>query len=57
MILVKHCESRHVFTRLTVLTWIHEFVLLGKSKLLSFCADMLGAVLACIADSEKEIRV
>lgn len=56
MILVKHCESRDNFTRLTVLTWMFEFIQLGKAKLLPFCAEMLGAALQCISDPEKEIR-
>lgn len=28
-ILVKHCDSKDNFTRLTVLTWIFEFIQLG----------------------------
>lgn len=55
-ILVHHAESRDNFTRLTVLTWINEFIALGKYKLLSYSADILGVALSCISDPEKEIR-
>jgi hypothetical protein len=56
MILVAQCGSPDNFTRTTVLTWIYEFIALGKTKLLPFVADMLGAALACISDQEEEIR-
>jgi vacuole morphology and inheritance protein 14 len=55
-ILVLQCESRDNFTRLTVLTWLTEFINLGKGKLLPFVADILGSAIQCISDAEKEIR-
>ena len=57
LILVRQSESTDNFTRLTVLSWLDEFITLGQAKLLCFCADMLGAVLTCISDRQKEIRV
>lgn len=30
--MVSHCESRDNFTRLTVLSWMHEFVVLGHNN-------------------------
>ena len=56
-ILVTHCESKDNFTRLTVLTWLHEFIALDKGKLLPLVSDVLGVTLTCLSDSEKEIRV
>jgi vacuole morphology and inheritance protein 14 len=56
MILVKRCESNDNFTRLTALTWMFEFIQLGKTKLLTFIAAMMGAALHCISDAEGEIR-
>mmetsp|Transcript_717 Transcript_717/g.1057 ORF Transcript_717/g.1057 Transcript_717/m.1057 type:complete len:705 (-) Transcript_717:240-2354(-) len=56
-ILVKQCEMKDQFTRLTALCWIYEFIELGKIKLLPFLADMLGVVLLCISDEEEEIRL
>ena len=56
-ILVAHCESKDNFTRLTVLTWLHEFIALDRGKLLPLVSDVLGVTLTCLSDSEKEIRV
>ena len=56
-ILVQHCDSRDNFTRLTVLSWLHEFISLDRGKLLPLVSDILGVTLHCLSDSEKEIRV
>lgn len=58
VILVHTCaECRDNFTRLCVLTWINEFLVIGSpTTLLPFVADMLGVALQCISDAEKEIR-
>ena len=58
VILVATChDSRDNLTRLTALTWINEFLLIGQPRiLLPFVADMLGVALQCISDGEKEIR-
>jgi vacuole morphology and inheritance protein 14 len=50
-------ESRDNLTRLTALTWLNEFLLLGGARtLLPFVPDVLGAALYAISDAEKEIR-
>ena len=56
-ILVQHCDSRDNFTRLTVLSWLHEFISLDRGKLLPLVSDILGVTLHCLSDGEKEIRV
>ncbi len=56
LILVQQCDNKDNFTRLTVLTWIHEFLQIGKAKLLPFVPDLLGAIFACFSDIEREIR-
>ncbi|CAM8945540.1 unnamed protein product [Rhodiola kirilowii] len=56
-ILVQRASSLDEFTRLTAITWIHELVKLGGDQLVRYYADILGAVLPCISDSEEKIRV
>ena len=56
-ILVEQCQSKDNFTRLTVLSWLHEFIQLDKGALLPLVSDVLVVVLQCLSDSEKEIRV
>ncbi|KAL1803463.1 hypothetical protein ACET3Z_032110 [Daucus carota] len=56
-ILVQRAASPDEFTRLTALTWINEFVKLGGDQLVPYYADILGAILPCIADKEEKIRV
>ena len=56
IILVDYSVSKDSFTRLTVLTWMFEFIQAGQDKLLQYSADILGSALSCIADNEKEIR-
>ncbi|KAF0695654.1 Aste57867_13548 [Aphanomyces stellatus] len=56
-ILVAQCQSKERFTRLTAATWVHEFVVLGKERLVRFYAELLGAILNCISDAEGEIRL
>lgn len=55
-ILVNQCNSKERFNRLTAVTWVHEFVNLGKEKLVPYYADLLAAVMHCISDAEHEIR-
>jgi vacuole morphology and inheritance protein 14 len=54
VILVATChDSRDNLTRLTALTWVNEFLLIGNPRiLLPFVADMLGVALQCISDPE-----
>ncbi|KAG4946705.1 hypothetical protein GYH30_042807 [Glycine max] len=56
-ILVHRAGSPDEFTRLTTITWINEFVKLGGDQLVPYYADILGAILPCIADKEEKIRV
>ncbi|XP_031121826.1 protein VAC14 homolog isoform X2 [Ipomoea triloba] len=56
-ILVQRAAAPDEFTRLTAVTWINEFVKLGGDQLVPYYADILGAILPCIADTEEKIRV
>nr|GMD23423.1 protein VAC14 homolog isoform X1 [Ipomoea batatas]GMD24801.1 protein VAC14 homolog isoform X1 [Ipomoea batatas] len=56
-ILVQRATAPDEFTRLTAVTWINEFVKLGGDQLVPYYADILGAILPCIADTEEKIRV
>ncbi|KAK9063662.1 hypothetical protein SSX86_017533 [Deinandra increscens subsp. villosa] len=56
-ILVLRASSPDEFTRWTAITWINEFVKLGGDQLVPYYADILGAILPCIADKEERIRV
>ncbi|PIN04964.1 hypothetical protein CDL12_22502 [Handroanthus impetiginosus] len=56
-ILVQRAASPDGFTRQTAITWINEFVRLGGDQLVPHYADILGAILPCIADKEEKIRV
>ncbi|KAJ0692839.1 putative vacuole morphology and inheritance protein [Helianthus annuus] len=56
-ILVQRAASPDEFTRWTAITWINEFVKLGGDQLVPYYADILGAILPCIADNEEKIRV
>lgn len=55
-ILVGQCNSKERFNRLTAVTWVHEFVNLGREKLVLFYANILAAIMHCISDAEHEIR-
>ncbi|CAM0951079.1 unnamed protein product [Alopecurus aequalis] len=56
-ILVRRASPADQFTRLTSITWINEFVKLGRAQLVPYYADILGAILPCISDEEEKIRV
>uniref|UniRef100_A0A7N0ZTN5 Vacuolar protein 14 C-terminal Fig4-binding domain-containing protein n=1 Tax=Kalanchoe fedtschenkoi TaxID=63787 RepID=A0A7N0ZTN5_KALFE len=55
-ILVQRASSPDEFTRLTAITWINDFVKLGGDQLVPYYADILGAILPCISDTEEKIR-
>ena len=55
-ILVAQCQSKERLNRLTAITWLSEFIELGGDSLLPFYDHVLGAISACISDSEVEIR-
>nr|GEU63934.1 protein VAC14 homolog [Tanacetum cinerariifolium] len=56
-ILVLRASSPDDFTRWTAITWINELVKLGGYELVPYYADILGAILPCLADNEEKIRV
>ncbi|CAL9118766.1 unnamed protein product [Musa textilis] len=55
-VLVQRAGSPDDYTRLTSITWMNEFVKHGGDHLIPCYSDILGAVLPCISDKEKEIR-
>eukprot|EP00953_Heterococcus_sp_UTEX-ZZ885_P003332 2329-Heterococcus_DN1.PRE.1 len=54
-ILVGQCNSKERFHRLTAITWVHEFIVLGGDRLLLFYSELLGAIMHCISDPEEDI--
>ena len=54
-ILVAQCRSKEKANRLTAITWMVDFINLGKTRLLSFYASILGSIMYCISDPESEI--
>lgn len=59
-ILVLQCQSKERLNRLTAITWLAELIhhpYSGGDSLLPFHAEILGAVMHCISDLEKEIRL
>ena len=54
-ILVNQCRSKERSNRLTAMTWLVDFINLGKTRLLSFYASILGSIMHCISDPEPEI--
>ncbi|CAM6095577.1 unnamed protein product [Calypogeia fissa] len=56
-ILVQRAGSADEFTRLTSITWVNEFVKLGREQLVPYYSAILGAILPCISDKAEEIRV
>ena len=55
-ILVGRAASQDEFTRLTAITWLHDFIGMGHEKTLPFAADVLEAVLPCLSHGEERIR-
>ena len=59
-ILVQQCRSRERLNRLTAITWISELIHhphSGGDKILPFHSTILSAIMSCISDEEKEIRL
>jgi vacuole morphology and inheritance protein 14 len=59
-ILVLQCQSKERLIRLTAITWLAELShhpLSGGDAMLPFLPDVLSAILYCICDQEKEIRL
>jgi vacuole morphology and inheritance protein 14 len=58
--LVVQCQSKERLNRLTSMTWLAELThhpLSGGDDLLPFLPEILSAILYCISDHEKEIRL
>jgi vacuole morphology and inheritance protein 14 len=59
-ILVLQCHNKERLNRLTAVTWVAELIhhpFSGADALLPYHADILRAILWCISDGEKEIRL
>ena len=58
-ILVVQCQHKERLNRLMATTWLSELIghPRGGDRLLPFHAEILQAILYCIFDSEKEIRI
>jgi len=59
-VLVFQCQSKERLNRLTAMTWLAELThhpLSGGDALLPFLPDILSAILFCISDHEREIRL
>eukprot|EP00937_MAST-01D_sp_MAST-1D-sp2_P000165 g165.t1 len=54
-ILVEQCGSKERFHRLQAITWVKDFIDLGKERLAGRYAELLGAIMHCISDQEEEI--
>ena len=39
-ILVSQCRNKERFNRLTAITWVHEFIALGRDQLLLFYSEV-----------------
>lgn len=52
-ILIPHCESPDEFTTNTALSWIHEFINIGKESILPYSAKMLAGILPQISSKSK----
>eukprot|EP01137_Pigoraptor_chileana_P023157 Opistho-2@89009 len=55
-ITVIHCASKDQLTQFTALTWIQTFITMGKAEMLPFNAQLLGAILPCLAHNVDKIR-
>lgn len=54
-ILVGQSRSKERFNRLTAITWLNEFIILGKEKLLDFYSPILSSIMYCISDEGQDI--
>lgn len=54
-ILVSQSRSKERFNRLTAITWLNEFIILGKEKLLDFYSSILSSIMYCISDDGQDI--
>ena len=52
---VAQSRSKEKNNRLTAICWIHEFIILGGDRLVSFYSSILGSIMFCISDTEADI--
>jgi hypothetical protein len=43
--------------RLTAITWLQEFVELGRDKMMPYAASVLGAILPCLSHPEERVAL
>ena len=43
--------------RLTAITWLQEFVELGRDKMMPYAASVLGAILPCLSHAEERVAL
>ncbi|KAF2071122.1 hypothetical protein CYY_007551 [Polysphondylium violaceum] len=55
-IIISHCTSTDDFTRLRALTWINEFILVGKEMLLPYSPFLLNGILPSLSHQLVEIE-
>lgn len=55
-ILVGQSRLKERFNRLTAIVWLHEFTVLGGTRLLLFYSSILGSIMYTISDEDAEIR-
>eukprot|EP00808_Paulinella_micropora_P024222 g32424.t1 len=59
-ILVDFCDIKRLdsnLARVTALSWLLEFIIIGGDALLPLLADMLGAAITSLPDKDKDLRV
>ena len=49
--------SASLARRLTAITWLQEFVELGRDKMMPYAASVLGAILPCLSHSEERVAL
>eukprot|EP00899_Mesostigma_viride_P002488 jgi/Mesvir1/1223/Mv17708-RA.1 len=54
--LVAKAGSSDEFTRLTALTWIHNFVTLAGAKLMPYYPAIIGSILPCTSHSVERVK-
>jgi vacuole morphology and inheritance protein 14 len=55
-ILMEQSRSKERTNRLVAMTWLNDFIDIGKTALLKFYAVMLGSIMFCTSDPDKEIN-
>eukprot|EP01111_Echinosteliopsis_oligospora_P017453 TRINITY_DN7564_c0_g1_i1.p1 TRINITY_DN7564_c0_g1~~TRINITY_DN7564_c0_g1_i1.p1 ORF type:complete len:699 (-),score=172.12 TRINITY_DN7564_c0_g1_i1:78-2174(-) len=53
---IYHSTSPDDYTRLKALTWVNEFILVGKEHLLPYSAQILSGILPCLSHDVAEIE-